>query len=299
MKTLQKLSLALITLLLLASCEERGAKYLFPPERDIWKASYNKLDTPVVRQEKGILIEDFTGVQCTNCPKAATEIGRLMDAHSGRIVPVGIHSFPYIFTAPINDNGKKSTYDFRSSDGERLYEMLQINGQLPSGCVDRTKFGFAENLFMGYGDWNQAIEQKLSQTTPCNITIENVFSSSEQVVFKITTYYHEGVEEPQFVSAYILEDNLIDYQEDGSGYIADYEHKHVLRKMATQNTEGDLLANSTKTGDVFIQVYTVNISQGVEGEDFDTSWNPDNLSAVAFVHGKGGLNVMHAVDHKL
>lgn len=278
------------------ACEETGANYLFPPDRDIWTTSYNRTDTQVAEQPKGILIEDFTGVNCQNCPKAADELHRLVDAHSGRIVPVGIHAKPYNFTAPVNKSGKKSKYDFRNDDAERIYDMIQVDGQLPKGSVDRGKYDFSETLYYGYLDWNTAVQERLDRPNPVNITISEVFRSSEQLVFKVVTYYHEAVENPNYITVYVTENDIKDYQLDGRDYIKDYHHEHVLRQVATANADGDLLAESMSKGDVFIQIYTIDINPGTEGEEFGTAWNADNLVVAAFVHEKGGLNVVHAVD---
>lgn len=297
MKGLKKLSLALISLLLLASCEERGANFLFPPDRDVWKTAYNNLDTPVAKQEKGILFEDFTGVKCGNCPKAYKEIERLSGIYPNRIFPVA-HHYINNFTQPKNESGYKSIYDFRSDDAARISELLETEGTLPAGVIDRKRSPNG-GLTYTFDGFIEPVEAAVKETTPCNIGVQTIFKSEDQVVFKVVTYYHEETNEPQFISAYLLENDLVDYQLNVREHVADYEHQHVLRQVATENTEGDLLANSTKPGDVFVQVYTVNINKGVEGEEYDTSWNPENLSVTAFVHGKGGINVIHATDHKL
>ena len=40
---------------------------------------------------KKVLIEDFTGFRCKNCPEAATELHAIEGLYEGKIVGIGIH----------------------------------------------------------------------------------------------------------------------------------------------------------------------------------------------------------------
>ena len=63
----------LISLILtFTSCKEEPPYINFTPDRTVGDTSYIKLPAPSA-QPRAIYIEEFTGVQCPNCPKAQAE----------------------------------------------------------------------------------------------------------------------------------------------------------------------------------------------------------------------------------
>ena len=48
--------------------------------------------TPDTKTEKAVLIEDFTGMNCVNCPNAAEEIQKIQTAYGAeKIIAVAVH----------------------------------------------------------------------------------------------------------------------------------------------------------------------------------------------------------------
>ena len=72
------------------------------------------------------------------------------------------------------------------------------------------------------------------------------------------------------LTVYITEDNLVAAQIDGSATINDYVHNGVFR-TALGGVRG---VNINKDGETYNNQFTVNIP---------STWNPDNLSIVAFI----------------
>jgi hypothetical protein len=58
----------------------------------------NIQDTTSTQQQRNVLIEDFTGHRCKNCPKASKAIEALVDAYGSRIIGLAIHAGPGNFT---------------------------------------------------------------------------------------------------------------------------------------------------------------------------------------------------------
>jgi len=61
----------------------------------------NVQDTTSTQQQRNVLIEDFTGHRCKNCPKASKAIEALVDAYGSRIIGLAIHAGPGNFTNTI------------------------------------------------------------------------------------------------------------------------------------------------------------------------------------------------------
>lgn len=283
-----------------SSCRHDADDDQSKPRKAIWKTTYNKTDTVVPLQDKGILVEDFVGVNCANCPKSVREIETLSNNKLERLVRVTVHAKPHVFTYPVNKSDAISIKDFRSEDAESVYDLLELSGQLPLLTVDRSTFDFENHVELHFWDLEQAVDERFTkEPAASSISVKTVSKTKSQATFKITTYYHKSLSTAQYQSVYLLESDLHDLQLDGREYDKDYEHNNVLRKKLTITNTGDLLSNSPKKGDVFITVYTIDINQGIDAEEFDSSWDSANLSVAVFTHGKDGLNVSHAVDSDL
>jgi len=106
----------------------------------------DKIDEPYMNTGDGgivgdtvrkVLLEDFTGHYCVNCPAAHVIIEGLEKVYPKRIVPVVIHAgfFAKPKAAPYD-------YDFRTPDGTAIAtEFGAITAPLPKGMVNRINKG--------------------------------------------------------------------------------------------------------------------------------------------------------------
>jgi len=120
------LTMCVMMIMLMTSCDE-----IAPP----YKQSGGVV---VVTGEQKVLIEDFTGFRCGNCPAASEIANNLYKAYKGKVIVLGIHSGP-TFASP---RGKLYAEDFRTSVGEELFTtFLGANGGQPNGMVNRAGDG--------------------------------------------------------------------------------------------------------------------------------------------------------------
>ena len=157
MKNIFKIFVA--SLFLLSACKEEiptGLNLL--PERSIFDTTYitNIIPTP---QPTNVLIEDFTGVKCANCPRAQLAAKNIVLANPKRVFVIGIHpgkgllnSFVAPFKTPGDDYDSK--YDFRTPEGADLLTFLGGASQLPIGSINRTKFPTEANILIDDPKWN-------------------------------------------------------------------------------------------------------------------------------------------------
>ena len=88
---------------------------------------------------QNILIEDFTGHYCGNCPLAAIEAKRLEEKYGSRIVVMGIHCT--YFAKPKDPNGIFGN-DYRTPAGDALESKFNVGSAgLPKGLINRSRFG--------------------------------------------------------------------------------------------------------------------------------------------------------------
>ena len=77
-----------------------------------------------------VLLEDFTGQKCTNCPKATDVIEQLQETYGEALVAVGIHGGPLGFM------GNAKTVGLATETGNEYYNHWGLQYQ-PVGLVGR------------------------------------------------------------------------------------------------------------------------------------------------------------------
>ena len=113
----------IIATIFMNSCEVIEGPYM--------NGTIDPIDTTNNVYVKNILIEDFTGHTCKNCPDAARELDAIHDVYGSQIIGLAIHAGqtfarPY----PIDPSGnpdEKFIYDFRTSWGEELDGFFQVS----------------------------------------------------------------------------------------------------------------------------------------------------------------------------
>lgn len=246
MRNIIKTAIALLPPLL-GACGEIG-----PDERYI--------EVPPANVERVVLLEDFTGQGCVNCPAAHRVIEGLEARYGDNLVAVGIHAGVFGVAA----------------DNKRYTGLMQ-----PEGQVYNDRYGISEypqGVIDGRGpmnadQWAKGVYDAVSRPTPLAIGLEAcveggavavdcALSSSEPLSGSLVVW--------------IVESGIVARQEDEDrGRINDYVHNNVFR-ACVNGIDGD--AVSLKPGEPLALSYSVAL------RDTDTEkWNPGNLSAVAFV----------------
>jgi hypothetical protein len=291
----------LISLILtFSSCKEEPPYINFTPDRTVGDTSYIKLPAPSA-QPRAIYIEEFTGVQCPNCPKAQAEAKLISENNSNRVFILTMHPLGIMtpLTRPFDaakGDKKTSKYDFRTEPGARIFEMVGFGqtGSLPIGNVNRKLFGSEVHRNIDYQKWAAYAAQDLAEPTPVNIDLK-AKNTGDSVEVEITLSYTSNVSDSQYVSIALAENGIIDVQEskDDQGasiYEDNYSHNHVLRAMVTSYF-GDFLNASYEPGRVFYKKYRILRNK---------AWNSANLEVVAFVHlNTTKKNVLHAKGAKV
>lgn len=227
-------------------------------------------ETPVDEQGKQVLIEEFTGVRCVNCPAGSQAIEDLLAIHGDQLVAVSIHAGSFAPPYP------ESQYDFRTPDGDNLLNYLGFPLGFPTAVVNRTVFDGETRLQIAQSLWPGYIAQVVAEDPQVKIGIEMDYAPESRAMKASTTLYvQETLPIDEYkITALVTEDGVADWQETPDGKQEDYVHKHIFRDIIT-NTTGDLI--------------TEDLIAGAEIEiDFDydlpLEWDANNCHLVVFVH---------------
>jgi len=260
----------ILAILSISSCKEIGPDInLGGSQNSVSDTTY--IESPVATPEiKNILIEDFTGVRCPNCPQAHVIIQSLKTQYPNRIVAVSLH--------PINTLGAPYVFSPQNFDNQKAQNLFDYLGQIgfePAGGIDRKLYTGESNVLVDKSTWNTHVGDELPLVPPVNITLTKMYdSTSRQLTITAELHYTTTDTTSNRLTIMLTESNIVNPQLNGSVIDTFYVHKDVLRDVIT-TTQGDALTAPRQAGRVVRKTYKTTL---------DTGWKPENMSIVAFVH---------------
>ena len=130
---------------------------------------------------KKVLIEDFTGHRCPNCPAAAEELVSLQDFYGDRVIGIAIHPSSPAFSTPSPLTASSYTYDFRTQFGDDIDNIFEITTVgLPRGMVNRT--GFDTQHQLGKDEWSSIVQTELEKAPIFGITLSSNVSNGNGTI---------------------------------------------------------------------------------------------------------------------
>lgn len=253
--------------------------------------------SPNTNTNRNVLIEDYTGHKCNNCPTAATTAHNIEVANPGRVFVAGIHAGPGGITSfqTFTVGAEKYHTDHTNPHGV-AYGLFFQNGYNffgnPQGTVNRETV--SNKLFDIHGTWSgrtQAIlsanELKFNIQSVCNYYNETNGGYLHVEVEKLT---NENIETN--IVVFVLKNEEVNWQKmpnnsDNPDYV--HEHKHI------GNIDGltwgrPLNSAQEPAGTKFLQDYAFAKPQGIE---------PDNLHFLIFVYNTETLEILQVIKQKL
>lgn len=232
------------------------------------------IEVEIPQAQRAVLIEDFTGQFCPNCPNAADEIETLSEAYgSDKIIAVAIHSGPQGFAG-----GTEEMPGLMTDLGNEYYNGYGIEYQ-PQGVIDK------DGKKLAYTDWAAAVRSELQKVALLNIEVTNDYAeATRKLTVKTNVETVKGVDGTigGTLQLWLVEDGITSIQSmpDGS-YNMSYTHNHVFRD-AVNGKQGEPVSMTEDTPAEKTYTY-----------DIPANWKPEHLSVVAFVYnGSGVLQVV-------
>lgn len=259
---------------------------------------------PNTYNKRNILVEDFTGHYCNNCPMAAYQIDTIKQSLEKQLVPVGIHVVDQ-FAAPRPSDAPKYQTDFRTLGGTEIKNEFAPAAGLPALMVSRIDTFTSPSRFNIYFTANKLSPNVRSLVNlPPKVklqTISNFDASNNKVCSYAEVEIMEPLSDDHSIVFMLLEDSIVDWQlYSGSGGdpiysgtdLSNYVHKHVLRKcMNGWQGKQIISGGSVSVGDKIIEGSSFVITDG--------SWRTNHLEVVAFVYNNTTKEVIQAYSEKL
>lgn len=252
----------------LTGCTERGPIIDLGENRILSDTTYVS-DTVEEPQEKNVLIDEFTGVRCVNCPDGHALVKNLQNNHPGRVVALSWHS---------NLLGEPFPH---SSQDLKIPEAQQMEGQLgglqgkPSAAIDRKLYSGENQRLLLMPRWAGYVNERLQEISPVNMSIETSYDSEEGILTAQTIlHYTKAVQFSNRLSVVLIEDEIVEPQVTPNGVKDDYVHQHAVRAVLTA------------LNGVNIEVEKVpgRIVKTTFESPIESHWDIENMYVVAIVH---------------
>lgn len=269
------ITLALSTLALIAAgCDniDENDRYIETPK-------------PVFDNPRTLLIMEFTGNLCSNCPTGAQTIELISEANPDQVITVGLHPKNTSYTRPmINTNTTpNSIQDFTSAIATAMMEYYS-----PAGFPAAVFNGSKESLNGSILAWQTAAKNALETASVMSISASCGFDTESRI---LTVDYNidftNNLTDDINVSVWVMENDILGSQilPDGS---TDYHyvHNHVLRTSLTGDWGTEIVGNN---------FYVEQKIMGSASSDaFNENWKPENCQAVVFVTRRSNHEVLQA-----
>ena len=200
--------------------------------------------------ENTVLLVEFSGVGCVNCPLAATQAQQLSAAYNNLTV-VQMHPKSNPFTTAMDQ------YDYTSLAADEYYKYFggTASTPFPTGVIDFTPFG--ESYFIDYTLWGEQIIKQLSQTPKADFSLTTLTNSQTRQVSITISDLTEQLPSGSKMILWLTEDSIVGAQLMPDGSInMNYIHNHILRQTIT-DVWGETPANTEKQY-VVPQEYDIN-----------------------------------------
>ncbi|HEY6162769.1 MAG TPA: Omp28 family outer membrane lipoprotein [Bacteroidia bacterium] len=259
-------------------------KVKFPYETS---SSSNGNPNAVVRK---VLLEDFTGTSCGNCPPAGATATQLEDQYKPKVIGLTIHAGLLATPSPPN-----LPYDFRTAVGTDYYNTFGIQAN-PTGMVNRIGFPTSSHL-LNYGAWGSAINNIINNPPDADIQLTNTFNTNNRdlqvdvkckfLTAKTNAYYK--------LVLLLKEDSIVEPQKDdlaSPNIVTNYMHRNILRGAINGNGTGwgdTLVAGNIAVGDSVMNTYHFTVPSSY------TTWTvvDSHCYVVAFIYDADASSATH------
>lgn len=175
---------------------------------------------------RNVLLEEYTGVQCTWCPDGHRMANELKATNPDRICLINIHQ------------GNFAANTYTTQFGNALASQTNLDGY-PSGTINRHVFS-GNKTALNRGEWANCANQILNMSSPVNIAAEGTLDMSTRTVNIRVQLYYTGSQTvtSNSLNVAILQDNVLGSQVGMSMNPAQvvgnqYNHMHMLRHLIT------------------------------------------------------------------
>ena len=296
MKAFSILILAALTLFIVNSCDKLESPYLNLPEV-VDTAACPVPDFPALSQHhKRVLLEDYTGHTCPNCPTAGKLARDLKEQYPDQLIVMAVHAGWFARTYPESGVPQIYDFDFRTTSGTE-WDAFFGNGNAgnPNGLVNRLKVN--NKYVLRPNEWAGVISTAVAEEPLMDLQLIVDYDATDRKICAHTkSYFLQTLDRNLKLEAVIIEDSIIATQKNNDpavgevGDILDFVHMHVVRGTLNGTWGSTLATVGTANPASVIKTLQSILPAGCK---------PENCHIVAFVFDEDTKEVLQAAEVEL
>ncbi len=259
--------------------------------------------TPNTNTFRNVLLEDYTGHRCPNCPSAAAIAADLELANPTRVFVASIHAGPGGITTfqelasdcglSSNPNGEYCTQFYNAQSlayGAAFQNGFGFFGN-PQGTINRVSFS-ASTMFQFSNEWGTRVDEVLTANDlKVNIQAKsNYYSEANGFYLHVETEFLEDLTGDYNLSVYLIENSTIDFQDNAGVVVEDYHHHNVFRGCIDGLAWGQSIPGDHVTGEKKYFDYSYSLPTGSTNTDYHL---------LIYVHDVATYEILQVIKHDL
>lgn len=187
---------------------------------------------------KKILIEDFTGHTCGNCPRAAKELHEIDSMYAGQIVGLALHVGSFAVPAPgyAGSPSTAFTQDYRTSVGD-IYDATfgASDFGLPQGMFNRKEFDpIAQTHLKFFPNWKTYVAGIIAEPSVVDLQIAVDYDlATRKICLSVRDSFLTTMSDTLRMVVLLTQDSIVSYQDSVGTIKPFYVHRHMLRDAVT------------------------------------------------------------------
>lgn len=231
--------------------------------------------------DRNVMLEDYTGHRCPNCPAAAAIGEGIEAANASRVYIASIHAGPGglsgfqqlasdcgTITNPTDEfctifyNTESLAYGAAFQTGYGFFGN-------PQGTINRIAFG-GSSMFQFSTDWQARVDEVLAANDlKVNIQAQaNYYPETNGMYLHVETEFLEDLTGDYNLVVYVLENEVVDFQDSASIILDDYHHNNVFRGCMDGLAWGRTVTGSHLTGEKTYYDYSYKFPTGQINTDY-------------------------------
>lgn len=247
--------------------------------------------TPNTNTFQNVLLEDFTGHTCTNCPAAAVIAKGLEDANPGRVIIASIHaSVGNAFQAL---SPPEFTTDFTTEEGNLYANEIPSFFGNPSGMINRQGGGLSNTLWYLSSAWTNKTNSTLSNSPKANIQVQlNYFPQTRGLFVHTESEFLSNLTEEHSLVNYLIRKVVIAPQKLANGSTEEEYHHHNVMSGTINGAWGTSLGTEFNTGDKIYNNFAIQLPDN----SLDSTYTVNNLSIITYIYNKSTYEIIQVTE---
>ena len=227
---------------------------------------------------KKVMLEEFTGHRCGNCPTASEIALKLRDeTFKDDMILVTVHSGGL---AEWDSSASKFNVNYTTEAGDEIFDFFFPADAVPFGLINRTQTRPGFYLY-NQNEWESNIPTMLEEPAEAGIYITTCYDeASRDLTTVVDLKFLMEATDKEHITLVLIEDDVKGWQKDyrfngDAENIKDYKHHDVYR-AALNGTWGQPLSQEiVPAGKTFRITNCYTIPDYID---------PDNSKVVAYIH---------------